>query len=134
MKIIGVHHVGVISPSRQHADNFIKVLGLEEDYCEYVEEYQADCIFLKHSPTDSPIELIVPHGGKLAEFNDGKGGLHHIALTVDSCEEATALYNQREMPLLEETPVTGAAGILVNFLRPRHTGGILIEFVENPQK
>ena len=133
MKILGLHHVGIISPSMDHAKNFMETLGLEEDYCEYVGAYQSDCIFLKHSEQDSPIELVVPHGGVLAQFREGKGGLHHIALTVDNVAEATAEYKEKGQALLEEIPVVGAAGILVNFLRPRHTGGILVEFVENPK-
>lgn len=132
MKILGLHHVGIICPNMQHAQNFMLTLGLEQDYCEYVEEYQSDCIFLKSNEHSSPIELVVPHGGVLAKFNEGKGGLHHIALTVDNCAEATAEYKQRGMSLLEDIPVVGAGGILVNFLRPRYTGGVLVEFVENP--
>jgi len=134
MNVLGLHHVGIISPTIEHARIFLDTLGLEEDYCEYVEEYQSDCLFVKHGPNDSPIELIIPRGGVLAEYNNGKGGLHHIALTVDNVEEFTAHWKEKGQNLLEEIPVVGAGGIRVNFLRPRYTGGVLVEFVENPKE
>ena len=34
-------------------------------------------------------------------------------------------------PKRKETPVQGAGNFIVNFLKPRYTGGILVEFVES---
>ncbi|MGA2992799.1 MAG: VOC family protein [Candidatus Korobacteraceae bacterium] len=129
MSSIRLHHVGVLMPSEEAAAQFMKLIGLEEDYRGYVPEYKALCIFAKGSGS-SPVELVVPQGGKLADYTEGKPVLHHIAFAVDDLGAVQASYAGRGMPLLDSQPVQGAGDFIVNFLRPRHTGGILVEFVQ----
>ena len=105
MELNRLHHVGIVMNEPERVERFMQVFGLMEDYREYVPEYHAMCIFTKLDGTS--LELIVPDGGVLKEYNGGKGGLHHIAFCVED-----------------------AGPILVNFLRPRAGAGILVEFVE----
>lgn len=79
MKRTRLHHVGIIMPTMEQAEDFMRVFGFEKDYMEYVEAYQADCLFTKYGPEESPVELIIPRGGVLLDYREGKGGLHHIA-------------------------------------------------------
>jgi len=125
-----IHHVGIVMPTIERAEAFMRQFGHEEDYREFVPVYQADCIFLKYSEYDSPIELVEPHGGPLADFNNGKGGVHHIAYEVDDVDRIQKDYEEKGVKLLESKGVKGAGNIRVNFLRPRDAGGILVEFVE----
>ena len=134
MKPIRLHHVGIIMTSLERAAQFMDQFGLEEDYREYVDAYQAWCIFTKYSADESPVELVVPTAGKLTEFNKGKGGLHHIAFEVEDVNKAREEFTQKGMEMLEETPAKGAGGIIVNFLRPRYGLGVLVEFVERTDK
>ncbi len=124
-----LHHVGVLMPSEEAAAQFMRLIGLEEDYRGYVPEYKALCIFARGSGA-SAVELVVPQGGKLAEYKEGKPTLHHLAFAVDDLRAVQASYAERGMPLLDNQPVLGAGEFIVNFLRPRHTGGILVEFVQ----
>jgi catechol 2,3-dioxygenase-like lactoylglutathione lyase family enzyme len=117
MSNIRLHHVGMLMPSEEAAAQFMKLIGLEEDHRGYVPEYKALCIFAKGSGA-SQVEL------------DGKPVLHHLAFAVDDLAAAQASYAGKGMPLLDEKPVQGAGDFIVNFLRPRHTGGILVEFVQ----
>lgn len=130
MNILRLHHVGIIMPTLEQAELFLKRFNLEKDYMEYVEDYHANCLFTKYTDAESPIELIIPTEGKLTEFRDGKGGLHHIAFEVDDVKKAKEQYESMGMEMLETTPVDGAGGIIVNFLRPRYGFGVLVEFVE----
>jgi len=125
-----LHHIGIIMPTMALAEEFLALFGFEKDYMEYVEEYQADCLFTSYGPDESPVELIIPRGGPLADFQGGKGGIHHIALEVADVEAAREEYEAAGKEMLERVPVAGAGGILVNFLRPRHGLGVLVEFVE----
>jgi len=134
MNIIRLHHVGIIMPTLEKAEQFLKQFQLKKDYMEYVEAYKAYCLFTKYTAQESPIELVIPTEGKLTEFKDGKGGLHHIAFEVDDVENARLEYENLGMDMLEQTPVDGAGGIIVNFLRPRYGFGVLVEFVERVQK
>ena len=81
-----LHHVGIIFKDLENAQQFIDILGVKEEYRGYVDVYQAWCIFLEPNG-GSKIELIVPTGGKLAEYNNGKGGIHHIAYDVEDVEQ-----------------------------------------------
>lgn len=130
MNRIRLHHVGIIMPTMENAQSFMEKFSLEMDYMEYVESYQADCLFTKYKDSESPVELVIPHGGVLAEYNKGKGGLHHIAFEVEDVEKIRVEYEEKGMKMLEEKAVDGAGGIVVNFLRPRFGEGVLVEFVE----
>src|SRR3954469_6456040 len=96
------------------------LLGLEESYRGFVEAYAAVCIFTVGNG-GSPIEFVVPDGGRLPAFHRGAAGLHHIALAVDRLAEVTRSLAQRGIQLLEAQPVRGAGPFLCNFLSPAHT-------------
>jgi methylmalonyl-CoA/ethylmalonyl-CoA epimerase len=124
-----LHHVGIVVPNEQQVRVLCELFGFEEWYRGYVERFQALCIFTR-ATHGSPIEFVVPSGGKLAEFNRGVGGLHHIALAVDNLDEAAKRFAARGMKLLEAEHVKGAGPFLCNFLSPIYTRGILVELVQ----
>ncbi len=66
----------------------------------------------------------------LTSYNNGKGGIHHIAFEVDDVEAIRQEYEGKGLKMLEEKAVQGVGGIIVNFLRPRFGEGILVEFVQ----
>lgn len=129
MSIHAIHHIGIVMNDMERAMAFLKTFDLEEDYREYVPRYQTTCIFTK-AEFGTAVELVVPDGGVLYDFNNGKGGIHHIAFLVDDIEETTAEYENKGLHMLEREGVKGAGEIYVNFLRPRFGQGILVEFVE----
>jgi len=130
MSDVQLHHVGLLMPTEEAAQQFMKLIGLEEDHRGYVPEYKALCIFAKGNGA-TPVELIIPQGGKLSEYKAGKPVIHHLAFAVEDIRAVQAEYAAKGMPLLDEQPVQGAGDFAVNFLKPRHTGGILVEFVQN---
>ena len=130
MEHMKMHHIGIVMTSMEKAERFMEKFGLETDYIEYVEAYKADCLFTKHRPDETPLELVIPKEGVLTEYNKGKGGIHHIAFSVDDVEAVKKQYEEQGLMMLEKTAVEGAGGIIVNFLRPRFGEGILVEFVE----
>lgn len=130
MKRNRMHHVGIVMMSRERAEEFLSKFGLEIDQEEYVDAYNAQCIFTKHGPDETAVELIIPDKGVLTEYNNGKGGIHHIAMEVDDVEAVKEEYEAQGLKMLEEAAVPGACGIIVNFLRPRYGAGILVEFVQ----
>jgi methylmalonyl-CoA/ethylmalonyl-CoA epimerase len=124
-----LHHVGIVQPSEQDALALMNLLGLEEDYRGFVEQWSATCIFTKKL-NGSPIEFVIPSGGPLERFNKGAGGLHHIALQVPDLEKLTRGLEAQGMKLLETSPVKGAGNFLCNFLSPVYTRGLIVEFVQ----
>src|SRR3712207_3307557 len=130
MKPMRLHHVGIILPTLEAAHRFLEKFGLEVDYQGFVEAYHADLIFTKYNENESPLELIIPKEGVLTEFNDGKGGIAHIAFEVEDVEAVRKEYESKGMKMLEGKAVPGTSDIIVNFLRPKYGEGILVEFVE----
>lgn len=130
MKPMRIHHVGVVLPSMESAQAIMDLLGLEIDYSGFVEAYNADLVFTKHGPNESPIEFIIPKGGALADYNNGKGGIAHIAFEVDDVEAVREEMEAKGLQMLEKEAVKGTDDIIVNFLRPKHSQGILFEFVQ----
>jgi methylmalonyl-CoA/ethylmalonyl-CoA epimerase len=129
MSHVQLHHVGLLMPTEEAAQQFMKLIGLEEDHRGYVPEYRVLCIFARGNGA-SPVELVIPQGGKLSEYKDGKPVIHHLAFAVDDLKAVQDEYAAKGMPLLDQQPVQGAGDFIVNFLKPRHTGGILVEFVQ----
>lgn len=130
MKPMRLHHVGIIMTTMERAEAFLAKFGLEKDYMEYVAAYHAYCLFTKYTEKESPVELVIPTEGVLAEFNNGRGGLHHIAFEVEDVEASRREFEAAGMEMLEAEAVEGAGGIIVNFLRPRYGMGVLVEFVQ----
>lgn len=116
-------------PSEADASEFMALLGLEEDFRGFVPQFSALCIFTKGLGA-SPIEFVIPDGGPLERFNKGAGGLHHVALSVSDLDAVARKLEAEGMALLEPAPVKGAGDFLCNFLDPRYTRGIIIEFVQ----
>jgi lactoylglutathione lyase/methylmalonyl-CoA/ethylmalonyl-CoA epimerase len=129
MGINSLHHVGIIMPTIERAEGFMRLFSLKEDYHEYVPEYHAMCIFTKPE-SDTPLELVIPDSGVLQKYNNGKGGIHHIAFNVDDIEKTRLDFEAQGMQLLEREAVKGAGLIKVNFLHPKYGFGILVEFIE----
>src|SRR4051794_33687634 len=102
-----LHHVGIVCRSESAADRLIRMTGLAERERGFVPQYEALCIFCG-TPDASYVELVIPSGGTLKEFNKGAGGLHHIAIAVPSLRDVQEKLNAGGIDLLEEEPVRGA--------------------------
>ena len=125
-----MHHVGIVLPSIEAAKEVMDVLGVEVDYTGYVKAYTADLMFTKYNENESPIEFIIPRGGVLAEYNKGKGGIAHVSIEVNDIKAASDELISRGFEMLEKEPVEGTEDIIVNFLRPKYSHGILIELAQ----
>jgi len=119
--------VGIIVPDLEQVQVLLDLLGLESGRTQYVPPYDADCIFTQGER--GVVEFVVPRGGVLTRFNKGLGGLHHIALEVDNLERQSGELRAKGVELLSERPVD-AGPILINFLPPAYTRGIIVELVQ----
>ena len=76
------------------------------------------------------MEFIIPLSGVLTEFNKGKGGIAHVAYLVDDIRACQEEIKAMGYEMLEADPVEGTEDIIVNFIRPKYTQGILVELIE----
>lgn len=124
-----VHHVGIVARSERAALSQMARLGLQEEFRGRVETWDVLCIFAK-AHGGSPIEFVVPGSGPLQKFNQGLGGLHHVALQVPDLEHTMVKLAAKGIKMLEDRPVKGAGNFLCNFLPPVYTGAFAVELVQ----
>ncbi|MDL2294270.1 VOC family protein [Ruminococcaceae bacterium OttesenSCG-928-D13] len=124
-----MHHIGIVLPSAQQAHALMEMYGLEPGR-EGQTEYGGAILFTKARAGECPLEFIIPSGGKLAEFNGGKGGLHHICFEVPNLAAASDELRAQGAELLEKEGVYGGPHAKCNFVRPRSSHGILVELME----
>ena len=128
--IIRTHHWGIVLPTVEKAQKFMETFGLKEDYRGHVKAYDAHLIFTTRGNGQDSIEFIIPKSGVLTEFNKGKGGIAHVAYLVDDIRATSAEIEAMGYQMLEKEPVEGTEDIIVNFIRPKFTQGILVELIE----
>ncbi|HNW68594.1 MAG TPA: methylmalonyl-CoA epimerase, partial [Bacteroidales bacterium] len=80
---------------------------------------------LEATSDDSPIAAFIEKKGE---------GIHHIAFSVDKVGAALTEMGEKEVRLIDKTPRNGAEGLLIGFLHPKSTGGVLTELCENPNE
>ena len=131
LRIKKIDHVAIaVNDIDASVIKYREAFGLEPRERETVASQKTEAALLPIG--DSNIELISPKGNDgLAKFLEKKGpGLHHIAVEVEGIEEALATLKALGIPLIDETPRSGARGHKVAFVHPKATGGVLIELVE----
>ncbi len=127
-----LHHIGIIQPSMEKVESLMEAFGLKKGLTGFVAPYHAHYVFTEMNPdySESPIEFLVPTEGVLAEYNKGRGGIHHICYEVDNIDEAFEEFKSKGYEFLESTCNQASPTMKINFLRPKCTNGILIELME----
>ena len=133
-KILGIEHVAIaVNDLNQPADVFGNLLGIPHISTENVEDQRVlTDIFdtgsgkielLKATSEDSPI----------TKFLDKRGqGVHHIAFLVDNLVLALKELSDAGVNLIDTEPRIGAEGMLIAFLHPKSTSGVLVELCQKP--
>ena len=78
---------------------------------------------LEATSDDSPI----------SKFLEKRGvGVHHIAFLVDDLKLALSELSKSGVDLIDAAPRIGAEGMLIAFLHPKSTSGVLVELCQRP--
>ena len=130
-KVKKIDHVAVcVADIDAAAATYARIFGLSVAEREVVASQKTEAALLPIG--DSNLELISPRDNAgLIKFLEKRGpGLHHIAIEVEGIEAALAFLKGLGVPLIDETPRSGARGHKVAFVHPKATGGVLVELVE----
>ena len=134
MDIKNVDHIGLAVPNLEEALKFYEdVLGFKCQGTEVVEEQKVKVAFLPVGDTELELLESTSEDGPIAKFiekNGGRGGIQHIALRVDSIEEAIEEIKSKGYKMIDEKPRYGAGNASIAFCHPKSTNGILIELSE----
>ncbi len=136
MKISRIDHLGIGVQSIEEALPFFEnVLGLKCYAVEEVADQKVKTAFLKVG--EVKLELLEPTSpeSSVAKWLEKGGkGVHHVAFAVeDGVAEALVECEGKEIRLIDKAPRPGAENMMIGFLHPKFTAGVLTELCE-PKK
>ncbi|MEE8341394.1 MAG: methylmalonyl-CoA epimerase [Candidatus Neomarinimicrobiota bacterium] len=136
MKILGIEHIGIAIDSMDEDASFWKLLlnncntisenvNDQKVITEIFDTGHGKIELLEATSQDSPITKFIEKRGK---------GIHHFCLQVDDIQQAINELIEAGVELIDKTPRVGAEGLMIAFIHPKSTGGVLVELAEKQIK
>lgn len=127
--IQAIDHVGIaVSDIEASKELYSKLFGVEEFHEETVESVRARVASFMINGVRielvSPLAEDTPLGRYLAKNGDG---LHHVAFRSSDIKSDVQDLKHGSFEFIYEEPIPGAHNMLVTFLHPKTTGGVLFE-------
>jgi len=133
-KVLGIEHVALAVKDLDAPSNlFGSLLGIDNTSREEIVDQKVTThIFdtghgkielLDALSDDSPISNFLTKQGE---------GIHHIAFKVDKLQLALDHLHENGIQLIDKTPRVGTEGLLIAFLHPKSTHGVLVELCQPP--
>jgi methylmalonyl-CoA/ethylmalonyl-CoA epimerase len=131
-----LEHLGIAVKSlEQSVPVFEKIFGVKASAVQVVEEQKVkvqkielencDIEILEGTDPESPISKHVEKRGE---------GIQHCSFEVHDIERSLAELKEGGIRLINETPRIGADNMLIAFLHPKSTAGILMELAQPGKK
>ena len=133
-KILGIEHVAIaVSSLKEPSKVFGEILGIDNTSTEeVVDQKVVTDIFDTGRGKVELLEATSEHS-PISNFIEKRGnGLHHIAFLVDDLEIALKDLAESGIDLIDNSPRIGAEGMLIAFLHPKSTCGVLVELCQKP--
>lgn len=128
-----LNHIGIAVKNLEDSIAiFQKLFGNDNIHREIVPEQKVEIASFKVG--DVIIELTSPtdQNSPIAGFLEKRGeGIHHLAFETDDIQSDLNKLAQKSVKLINETPQLGAHDMLVAFLHPKSTNGVLIEICQH---
>ena len=132
MGVEKIDHIGIAVKSIEDSLPYYQdVLGMEYLGSEEVVEQKVRVAFLRIG--DSKFELLEPTSDEspVAKFIEKRGGgIHHIAVSVDSIEDTLEKHREMGSRLIDNESRTGAHNMRIAFVHPKATSGVLLELCQ----
>lgn len=136
MKISRIDHLGIAVQSIDAVlPYFENTLGLKCYNIEEVADQKVKTAFLKVG--EVKLELLEPTSPDSAVakwMEKGNRGVHHVAFAVeDGVAQALQFCEAQDIRLIDKQPRPGAENMMIGFLHPKSTAGVLTELCEPKQ-
>ncbi len=134
--ITSINHIGIAVRNLEASKTlYQKIFNVEHFHEEVVEEQMV--AVASFTVGDVLLELTAPTSPEstIAKFIEKRGeGIHHIAFAADSVSDELARLNNEGISLINNEPRNGAHDMLIAFLHPKSTGGVLMELCQPMEK
>ena len=137
MNLTHIEHLGIAVKSLEEAIPYYEnVLGLKCYAIEEVTDQKVKTAFFKIGQTK--LELLEPTcpESTIAGFIEKRGeGIHHLAFATDDVAACLAEAEEKGVRLIDKAPRPGAEQMMIAFVHPKSTKGVLTEFcMKKPQE
>ncbi|MBO4842625.1 MAG: methylmalonyl-CoA epimerase [Bacteroidales bacterium] len=137
MNLTHIEHLGIAVNSLEEAIPYYEnVLGLKCYAIEEVADQKVKTAFFKIGQTK--LELLEPTSPEstIAAFIEKRGeGIHHLAFATDDVAACLAEAEEKGVRLIDKAPRAGAEQMMIAFVHPKSTKGVLTEFcMKKPQE
>ena len=130
MNLTHIEHLGIAVKSLEEAIPYYEnVLGLKCYAIEEVADQKVKTAFFKIGQTK--LELLEPTcpESTIAGFIEKRGeGIHHLAFATDDVAACLAEAEEKGIRLIDKAPRPGAEQMMIAFIHPKSTKGVLTEF------
>lgn len=129
-KRLRLHHIGIVARDEAQIEEFKQALGLSEEARETIEKYHVTNVFLKCAG-ETKLHFMIPHKGILKNFNQGRGGYHHIAFCARNITEAQKELEGKGIRFIAGETQKGIGQFQFNFALP-NIAGLNVELIQDP--
>ena len=130
-KILGIEHVAIAVNDFEKLSFFFDLLPGLSEYSEELVEKQ-NIITRIYNTGSGKIELLKENAkpSPISNFLNKREGIHHIAIRVDNLYNAINHLRNNEIEFTMKEPEIGADNMLIIFIHPSFTPGVLIELCQ----
>lgn len=132
----GVNHLGIaVRDLEKSMALFQQIFRVEKFHRETVADQKVDIASFKAG--NVLIELTAPTDAEspIAKFIEKRGeGIHHVAFTTEGVNDELQRLAESGVQLINTTAQKGAHDMMIAFLHPKSTNGVLMELCEPPTK
>lgn len=135
---IYIDHIGIATGDLESASTFWTLMGLEQglhDEC-VADQGVTTRFFSTSTPFEgapSKVELLEPTADDtpIGRFLDKRGpGIQQLCFRVGDLEGLLLHLKSNGVRLIDEQPRKGAGGMMIAFVHPASTGGVLVELAQ----
>jgi len=128
-----LEHLGIAVKSLESSvPLFEKIFNTKAGEQEFVEEQKVNVRKIKLENFDIELLEATSPDSPIAKFIEKRGeGIHHCSFQVPDVAEKLEELKAGNIQLIDQTPRTGAEGMLIAFLHPKSTNGILMELAQH---
>jgi len=130
--ITSINHIGIaVKDLKKSMEMYSSIFQVEDFHIESVEEQKVNVASFKVGDVLIELTEAMDETSPIYKFIEKRGeGIHHIAFESDGVQSDLDRLKSQNINLINESPRDGAHDMLIAFLHPKSTGGVLMELCQ----
>lgn len=130
--IKGINHIGIaVKNLEESMKKFQTIFSVESFHQETVKEQKVKVASFDLNGILIELTAATDDSSPIAKFIEKRGeGIHHIAFESDEIQSDLTKLSNDGIELINKIPADGAHDMLIAFLHPKSTNGVLMELCQ----